>query len=171
MVLPPPRSAYYRLAELFGTLVPAALSALLQNTMSAKLGPGYKHTSSWWKANKPSLSRAPPAGFEIVLVDTKDPSSWPMNLLLKVIKYSDHDPLKWDEEVWEALNILIEVRKNVFEHQDSRRVPSDRMEEYFTTVFDRGLSWFNLAKMEDIYAKLDEIRTSRNLLLGKESSP
>ena len=155
---------YYRLAELFGTVVPAALSDLLQETMSAKLGPGYKHTSSWWKANKPSLSRAPPAGFEIVAVDTKDPSSWPMNLLLKVIKYSNHDPLKrCGGEVWVALNNLIEVRKNVFDHQGSRRVPKDRMDTYFTTVLDSGLSFFDLANMEDIYEKWDEIKTSRNL--------
>ena len=139
--------------------------------MSAKLGPGYKHTSSWWKANKPSLSRAPPAGFEIVLVDTKDPSSWPMNLLLKVIMYSNHDLLQRDGEVWEALNKFIEVRKNIVDHQDSRRVPLDQMETYFTTVFYRGLSCFDLANMGDIYDKLDEIKTSRNLLLGKESSP
>ena len=131
--------------------------------MSAKLGPGYKHTSSWWKANKASLSRAPPAGFEIVLVDTKDPSSWPMNLLLKVIKYSNHDLLQRYGKVWEALNKLIEVRENVFDHKDLRRVPLDRMETYFTTVFDSGLSFFDLANMEDIYDKLDEIKTSRNL--------
>ena len=138
--------------------------------MSDKLGPGYKHTSSWWKANKRSLSLAPPAGFEIVLVDTKDPSSWPMNLLLKVIMYSNHDLLKRYGKVWEALNKLIKVRKNVFDHQDSRRVPSDQMETYFTTVLT-GLSKFQLANFDDIYEKWDEIKTSRNLLLGKESSP
>ena len=138
--------------------------------MSDIIGPDYKHTSSWWKANKPSLSRAPPAGFEIALVDTKDPSSWPMNLLLKVIKYSNHDLLQRDGEVWEALNNLIEVRKDVVDHQDSRRVPSDLMEMHFTTVLT-GLSKFHLANFQDMYEKWDEIKTSRNLLLGKESSP
>ena len=92
-------------------------------------------------------------------------------MLLKVIMYSNHDLLQQDGEVWEALNKFIEVRKNIVDHQDSRRVPLDEMETYFTTVFYRGLSCFDLANMGDIYKKLNEIKTSRNLLLGKESSP
>ena len=122
---------------------------------------GYQHTSDWWKKHKESLSRAPPAGFEIVVVDTKAPADWPMNLLLKVIKYSNYDLLKRSGVVWEAVNKLIEVRGGVLEHQDTKKVPLDRMQTYFTSVFDSGISKFHLPGIGDIYDKIEELKASK----------
>ena len=132
--------------------------------MTEKPVDGYQHMSSWWKAHKESLSRAPPTGIEIVTVNSKDPTQWPTNLLLKVIKYSNHELLVRYEVVWNALNVLVDVRKKVLDHQEAKRIPVDRMQEYFTKVFDTGISKFSLSDTEDTFYALEDLKTSMHVV-------
>lgn len=154
------RQNYYKLAELLSTKVPSAMSDLLQKLMEGKPVAGYQHNAGWWKSNKACLSRAPPTGMEVVTLGSKDPSKWSMNLLLKVIKYCNHDILERYGTVWEALDVLIKVRKEVLEHKITKKVPTDRMEQYFTSVSDKGIAEFDLPKVEDVLTALEQLKES-----------
>ena len=51
-----------------------------------------------------------------------------MNLLLKVIKYSNYDLFERNGTVWGALNVLIDVRNELLaDYQESQRVPTNEM--------------------------------------------
>ena len=83
-----------------------------------------------------------------------------MNFLLKVIKYCNHNILERYGPVWEALNVLIKVRKEVLEHKEDKKVPTTRMEEFFSSVFDNGIGKFDLPNAGDVYAALSSLKTS-----------
>ena len=143
-------------------MVRPALSNLLKKLMEAKRVRHYEHTAKWWKANHSTcLTRAPPTGIEIIKV-TKDPSDWPMNLLLKVIKYSNYDMLPRYRTLWAALNVLIKARRDVLKYKDAQSVPASRMEEFFRIVCNDGLSKFELQDdtMWKILQDQDALKTS-----------
>ena len=156
---------YYRLAELFSAVVRPALGDFLNKTMHEKPVAGYDHTAGWWKANQSRcLSRVPPTGIEKIKV-AKDPSEWPMNLLLKVIKYSNYDLVPRYKKVWRALDVLIRTRKEVLSYKETQTVSSDRMSNYFGTICD-AIAEFELPKMETVYVEqLEELKTSIVLTL------
>lgn len=130
----PDRKAYYVLTELFAHLVPKALSKFLQRKMREKLNDDYAHSLEWWKPKRASLSRAPPTGNELATFLRKGPEEWEMNLLLKVIKYSNYELLERYETEWDALDILIDTRAAVFESSGTKRVSDGDKRGYFTRV-------------------------------------
>ena len=121
------------LAELFARLIPKALSEFLQRKMKEKFE-DYAHTLNWWKQRRESLSRAPPTGNELATFLRKDPGEWEMNLLLKVIKYSNYELLKRYEKEWNALDILIDTRAAVFECFETQRVSDKDKLAHFARV-------------------------------------
>lgn len=150
------RKAYYVLCELFTDLIPKALSKFLEMKMTSKVGAGYGHTLEWWKPQRSSLSRAPPAGVELATFMRKAPAEWEMNLLLKVIKYSNYELLERYETEWNALDELIETRATVFESSDMKKVPPGKKEDIFTRVVDA------LGKLDlvDELVAAEELKTS-----------
>ena len=155
------------MAELFVSLVPKALSEILQKVMKDKLGEKYIHTLEWWKSHTECMSRAPPTGVERITFRSKGPDEWEMNLLLKVIKYSNFEPLERYEAEWSALDRLIETRNQLFERTATKKVPVDRMGAYFECVSDDVLSKFDLET--ELEARLlteidDDLKTSKTPL-------
>lgn len=149
--------------ELFTNLIPKALSKFLKGKMTSKLGAEYAHTLEWWKSQRPSLSRAPPAGPELVTFITKGPVEWEMNLLLKVIKYCNRELLERYETEWNALDKMIETRAMVFECD--KQVAPEKKNDIFTRVMD-ALSELNLV---DEVVEVEELKTSIKHLLNWES--
>jgi hypothetical protein len=158
---------YYRLAELFSAVVRPALGDFLNKAMHEKPVAGYDHTAGWWKANHSRcLSRVPPTGIEKIKV-TKDPSEWLMNLLLKVIKYSNHDLIPRYKKVWRALDVLIKTRREVLSYKETQTVSTDQMSEYFHTICN-AIAEFELPNVENIYAEQEELKTKEYSEAGGE---
>lgn len=127
------RKAYYVLTELFARLIPKALSEFLQRKMKEKID-DYAHTLGWWRQKRDSLSRAPPTGNELATFLRKDPAEWEMNLLLKVIKYSNYELLERYETEWDALDNLIDTRAAVFESFGTKKVSESDKLAHFSRV-------------------------------------
>lgn len=121
---------------------------------------GYKHESSWWSENKACLSRAPPIGIEISHVQTKEPNKWSMNLLVKVLKYCNHDLVDRYGVVWGALDALIRARKTILEYQDTKSVSDTDFQNCISSVYDKGIAVFALPDPESIYENIDELKRS-----------
>lgn len=124
------------MCELFTELIPKALSTFLEGKMKSKVGDDYAHTLGWWKPKRSSLSRAPPAGTELATFLRNGPAEWDMNLLLKVIKYSNYELLERYGTEWNALDELIENRATVFECSDAKRVAPGAKDDIFTRVVE-----------------------------------
>ena len=60
------------------------------------------------------MSRTPFVGSELITFLTNGPDNWGMNLVLKAVKYCNHDLLVHDDTEWKALDSLIATRENVF---------------------------------------------------------
>ena len=142
------REAYYRLSELFAVLVPKALRGFLQSKMKAsERVRGYAHSLAWWEDNKGKLPRASLTGGELHVLD---PENWEMNMLLKVIKYSDFDLLERYEEEWSALDDLIEARRIVFGNTAGKKVSPHDADECFRIVSDALGILGQVGEMENV---------------------
>lgn len=97
---------------------------------------GYEHTSAWWRPNTEKLSRAPPKGTEFVAFRREGPERWGMSLLIKVLKYSSFKLLERYEKEWIALDVFIDMRKNVADRDSARRFPQEDADRYFQATVD-----------------------------------
>ena len=108
---------------------------------------GYAHSMAWWEDNKGKLPRASLTGGELHMLD---PENWEMNMLLKVIKYSDFDLLERYEEEWSALDDLIEARRIVFGNTAGKKVSPHDADECFRIVGDALGILGQVGEMENV---------------------
>jgi len=97
---------------------------------------GYEHTNAWWMANIEKLPCAPPKGRELRVFMREGLENWGMNLLIKVQKYSSFELLERYENEWNALDVLIETRKDVAARDATKRIPQGDADKYFQAVID-----------------------------------
>lgn len=161
------RKAYYLLTELFVCHVPKALSELLQKVMTEKLKGVYQHTCGWWKTNKESMTRVSFTTKEKMAFMTKTPAEWGMNLLLKVLKYTNFEPLERYDDIWHALDGLIATRGKVFDKVATKRIPDDKRKELFKCVIS-DISKLDLeTEMElKLSTEIDEALASSTYVYG-----
>ena len=81
-----------------------------------------------------SMTRVSLTTQEKIALKGKNPAEWEMNLLLKVIKYTNFEPLERYDDVWCALDDLIATRGEIFAKDTTKKIAAKRMKELFKCV-------------------------------------
>ena len=116
---------------------------------------GYSHTNAWWQDNQGSLERTSPEGEEYEEFSDKEPTDWGVNLLIKVIKYSNFELLERYEDEWDVLDQLIAKREDIVKKSSNRKIPQNDAEKLLNEV--RTL----LRKIgQDVKGEIDTLKSS-----------
>ena len=94
----------------------------------------YNHTSGWWQDHQGSLESTSPEGEEYEEFSDKEPRDWGMNLLIKVIKYSNFELLERYEDEWDVLDDLIAKRREIVKKGSSKKFPQNDAEKLLNEV-------------------------------------
>ena len=136
-------------------LIPKHLSVFLEQKMKEKED-GYTHTNAWWQPNQEMLSRAPPEGIELIAFMDEGPEKWGMNLLTKVLKYSNYMLLEGNEDQRSALDTLIETREKVADKSHTKKIaPTDAKEN-----FQKVSVAFGKLKLRDALREVETLKKS-----------
>ena len=105
--------------------------------MKKKVGDSYRHTVEWWRPQQGLMKRASRnlfEGSELMTFMRNGPENWGMNLILKTMKYCNHDLLTRYDTEWKALDSLIDARNTVFRASDDSRITVEAATQAFQKV-------------------------------------
>lgn len=90
-------------------------------------------------------------GNDLIAFMSNEPEKWGMNLLVKVLKYSNYELLGRNDDEWNALDTLIRMRRAVADKSPTQKIAQRDASTCFENAL-QAFGFFTVVGMQEVQA-------------------